>query len=89
MTNLSFKSTYACGDDWQSVVDQCLKGLGTDAGSANFGFLYVTDALAPYLNNLLEALRTQTGVKDWIARSARVSAIPAWKSMMSQRPPSC
>lgn len=66
MTNLSFKSTYACGDDWQSVVDQCLKGLGTEAGSANFGFLYVTDALAPYLNNLFEALRTHTGIDDWI-----------------------
>jgi small ligand-binding sensory domain FIST len=66
MTNLSFKSTYACGDDWQSVADQCLKNLGTEASSANFGFLYVTDALAPYLNNLFEALRTQTGIKDWI-----------------------
>ena len=66
MTNLSFKSTYACGDDWQSVIDQCLKNLGTEASSANFGFLYVTDALAPYLNNLFEELRTQTGVKDWI-----------------------
>ena len=66
MTNLSFKSTYACGDDWQSVADQCLKNLGTEASSANFGFLYVTDALAPYLNNLFEALRTQTGISDWI-----------------------
>ena len=66
MTNLSFKSTYACGDDWQSVADQCLKNLGTEASSANFGFLYVTDALAPYLNNLFEELRTQTGVEDWI-----------------------
>ena len=66
MTHLSFKSTYACGDDWQSVADQCLKNLGPEASSANFGFLYVTDALAPYLNNLFEELRTQTGIKDWI-----------------------
>lgn len=66
MTHLSFKSTYACGDDWQSVADQCLKNLGPEASSANFGFLYVTDALAPYLNNLFETLRTQTGIKDWI-----------------------
>lgn len=66
MTNLTFKSTYACGDDWQSVADQCLKNLGAEASSANFGFLYVTDALAPYLNNLFEELRTQTGIEDWI-----------------------
>jgi len=66
MDNLSFKSTYACGDDWQSVADQCLENLGTEASSANFGFLYVTDALAPYLNSLFEKLRTHTGITDWI-----------------------
>jgi small ligand-binding sensory domain FIST len=66
MDTLSFKSTYACGEDWQSVADQCLKNLGETAGTANFGFLYVTDDLAPYLNNLFEALRTQTGIKDWV-----------------------
>jgi small ligand-binding sensory domain FIST len=66
MTSLLFKSTYACGDDWQSVADQCLKNLGTEASNANFGFLYVTDELAPYLNNLFEELRTQTGIVDWI-----------------------
>ena len=66
MVNLSFKATCASGENWQSVADQCLKNLGAEPTSANFGFLYITDPLAPYLNNLLEALRTQTGVKDWI-----------------------
>ncbi len=66
MTNLSFNSTYACADDWQSVAAQCLENLGPAVSNANFGFLYVTDALAPYLNNLFEVLRTQTGINDWI-----------------------
>jgi small ligand-binding sensory domain FIST len=62
----SFKATAATGKDWQSVADQCLKDLGTEAAMANFGFLYITDPLAPYLNNLLEELRRHTGIRDWI-----------------------
>ncbi|MEN8204689.1 MAG: FIST N-terminal domain-containing protein [Pseudomonadota bacterium] len=63
---MSFKATCASGENWQSVADQCLKNLGNEPTTVNFGFLYITDPLAPYLNNLLEELRTQTGVKDWI-----------------------
>ena len=66
MVNLSFKATYASGDDWQSIAARCLRDLGTEPGSANFGFLYITDSLAPYLNNLLDELRSRTGVRDWI-----------------------
>jgi len=66
MVNLSFKATSASGENWQSVADQCLKNLGAEPTTANFGFLYITDPLAPYLNNLLEELRTQTGIRDWI-----------------------
>ena len=70
MVNLSFKATCASGEDWQSVADQCLKNLGNEPTMANFGFLYITNPLAPWLNNLLEELRMQTGVKDWIGTPA-------------------
>lgn len=66
MNHSSFQATCATGKDWHAVADQCLKDLGTAPASANFGFLYITDPLAPYLNNLLEELRTHTGIKDWI-----------------------
>ena len=66
MVNLSFKATCASGENWQSVAAQCLKNLGTEPTTANLGFLYITDPLAPYLNNLLEELRKHTGIKDWI-----------------------
>ncbi len=66
MSHSSFKATAASGKDWQSIADQCLKDLGTEATTANFGFLYITDPLAPYLNNLLEELRRNTGISDWI-----------------------
>ena len=66
MVNLSFNASFATAEDWQSVLAECLKNLNNTAQGSNFGFLYITDPLAPYLNQLLEELRTQTGVDDWI-----------------------
>ncbi|MBT8116364.1 MAG: FIST C-terminal domain-containing protein, partial [Gammaproteobacteria bacterium] len=40
--------------------------LGTEPSSANFGLIYLTEPLAPYLDNLLEYLRKMTGVEDWV-----------------------
>jgi small ligand-binding sensory domain FIST len=62
----AYKATCVSGKDWQSVIDQTLNSLGSVPGDANFGFLYITDPLAPYLNNLLERLRRHTGIRDWI-----------------------
>jgi small ligand-binding sensory domain FIST len=66
VVNLAFKATCAAGENWQSVAEQCLQNLGNAPTTANLGFLYITDPLAPWLNNLLAELRTQTGVKNWI-----------------------
>lgn len=66
MTNLSFNASFATGEDWQSVLTGCLKDLGNRVQGSNFGFLYITDPLAPYLNRLLDELRARTGVTDWI-----------------------
>ena len=66
MVNLSFNASFATGEDWQSVLTDCLENLGNEPQGSNFGFLYITDPLAPYLNQLLDELRTQTGVNDWI-----------------------
>ena len=66
MSSISFKAACATGSDWQSVARQCLQEIGTEPSSANFGFLYITDALAPYLHLLLEELRHETGIMDWV-----------------------
>ena len=66
MVNLSFNATFATGEDWQSVLAACLENLGKKPQGSNFGFLYITDPLAPYLNQLLDELRAQTGINDWI-----------------------
>jgi len=66
MLNTSFKASCATGDDWQSVASNCLKQIGTEPTNANFGFLYITDTLAPYLQTLLDEFRKKTGVSDWV-----------------------
>ena len=66
MLNTSFKASCATGDDWQSVASNCLKQIGTEPTSANFGFLYITDSLAPYLQTLLDEFRKKTSVSDWV-----------------------
>ena len=66
MSAITFKVSCATGSDWQSVARHCLQEIGTEPSSANLGFLYITDSLAPYLQILLEEFRQETGVKDWV-----------------------
>lgn len=66
MNRMAFKSACATGQDWQSVVADILGALGTVWQGAGPGFIYVTDPLAPYLNEVLERLRQATGVQDWV-----------------------
>jgi small ligand-binding sensory domain FIST len=51
---------FAHGADWR----QCIRALGRPG--RGLGFVYVTDALLGQTEDILQALRTQTGVVDWI-----------------------
>jgi len=51
---------FAHGPDWRACVDT----LGRPGGG--LGFVYFTDALAAEADQILGALKTQTGVPDWI-----------------------
>jgi len=66
MNSSAFKAACATGTDWETIAADCLAALGGEPAGANLGMLYVTDALAPYLGKFLEALRTGTGVRDWV-----------------------
>ena len=66
MNSPTFKAACATGEKWQPIIDQCLADLGTEPSSANLGLLYLTESLAPYLDNLVEHLREKTGIYDWV-----------------------
>ncbi len=62
----AFRSAHAAADSWREAVAGCIAGLGASSGANALGFLYVTDRFAPHLPEILEALRRETGVADWI-----------------------
>ena len=66
MNSATFKAACATGQDWQPIIEQCLSDLGPEPSSANLGLLYLTEPLAPYLQNLLDYLRKETGINDWV-----------------------
>ncbi len=60
-----FKAAHAQNTDWQSALEECLRGLDNNP-EANLGFVYVTDVIAPYLTPILEILKKETGIDKWV-----------------------
>jgi len=61
-----FSIGHAAGGDWREAADRCLSALGTVQSTANLGFLYVTDAIADNMGEVLDLFREQTGVEHWV-----------------------
>jgi small ligand-binding sensory domain FIST len=66
MNSAKFKAACATGKDWQSITGQCLADLGPEPSAANLGLIYLTEPLAPYLQNMLDFLQEKTGISDWV-----------------------
>jgi small ligand-binding sensory domain FIST len=66
METPTFKAACATGADWRGIAERCMAELAGQPAAANFGFIYVTEALASDLDRLLAELRGRTGVRDWI-----------------------
>jgi len=62
----AFRFGHAAAADWQAAVDRCLAALGPIPATGNLGFLYVTDALAEHMREVLERFRESTGVQHWV-----------------------
>lgn len=65
-----FPYSHAAADDWRDALSQVVTGLGSlptpGPGMARLGFLYVTDAVTPYLEETLAMLRDATAVDHWV-----------------------
>jgi small ligand-binding sensory domain FIST len=71
MDTTTFTASWATGQGWRGIAEQCIAGMETGAATAaardnRLGLLYATEPLAPDLGNLLEYLRMATGVDAWI-----------------------
>ncbi|MDJ0779227.1 MAG: FIST N-terminal domain-containing protein [Gammaproteobacteria bacterium] len=60
-----FQLGHASGAGADCLVDDCLQQLGPVDSSANLGFVYATDALAPELDAVLTRLREATAIPHW------------------------
>jgi len=63
-----FTSAHALTADWKTGVESCLAQLRQEPShaSANFGFIYVTEALSGSLDLILRDLRTRSGISHWV-----------------------
>jgi len=65
-----FRSAHAQSNDWRSATTDCIAALGhlpmSESGTTRLGMIYVTEALAPRMGPIVEALREGTGVTDWV-----------------------
>lgn len=57
---------HAEAPDWERAADSCLQQLGYIPPETNLGFLYVTDSCAAHLAPILDHLREETGITDWV-----------------------
>lgn len=61
-----FALAHTTGIEPEELIADCARQFGPLPDTASLGFLYVSDALAPRLEELLEGLRDVTGVAHWV-----------------------
>lgn len=61
-----FLLAHAAGESGDELLDDCLDRLGDIPPEANFGFLYLSDALAETAGSLIGRLKEATGITDWV-----------------------
>jgi small ligand-binding sensory domain FIST len=62
-----FRVAHATGANWMDVLHNCLSGFDLPTISqCNLGIIYATEAMAPYLEEIVELLRVETGIDDWV-----------------------
>ena len=61
-----FRAAHAFGGPWPALVKACFAQLNPLPPGATLGFVYVTDALAGDLANILAFLRERTRIVDWV-----------------------
>ncbi|MCB1885530.1 MAG: hypothetical protein KDG89_16305 [Geminicoccaceae bacterium] len=56
----------ASGRPWPSLLRSCLDQFGAEAAGANLGIVFLADPATEAADEILKALRTETGVSNWI-----------------------
>ena len=86
----AFPYGHAAGATWRDCVAACTEHLGRPG--RGLGFVYFTDALLDSAHEILQALRSRTGVEDWVgsvgvgvlATGAEYQDEPALSAMVAE-----
>ncbi|MEK9691600.1 MAG: FIST N-terminal domain-containing protein [Rhodospirillaceae bacterium] len=62
----NFRVVHASGGDWRDLTEACINQLGDTQSGENIGFVYVTDALDKNVRAIVDRLRGQTGISQWV-----------------------
>ena len=65
-TGPNFSAGHAGAADWRVALQQALEAARPLPSGANLGFVYVTDAVADDFEQVVSALRNETGVEHWV-----------------------
>jgi small ligand-binding sensory domain FIST len=60
----AFAYGHAAAPSWRECVSACVERLGSPG--RGLGFVYFTDSLVGHAGEILEELKTRTGVEDWV-----------------------
>jgi small ligand-binding sensory domain FIST len=85
-----FRYGHAAAPSWRECVSACAERLGRPGGG--LGFVYFTDAFVDSAQSILDSLREETGVEDWVgsvglgvlATGAEYQEEPALVAMVAQ-----
>ena len=62
----AFKYGYSAAPQWNEAAQACLSQIGEIPATANLGFIYVTDALANRMPDILGFIKQETGLEHWV-----------------------
>ena len=60
-----FAYGHAAAADWRAAADACLEQCGTGTRNASLGFVYATDTYGERFGEIVDYLRSQTGIVHW------------------------
>jgi small ligand-binding sensory domain FIST len=91
----AFRHAHAAARRWQDAARACADGIASAPRGANLGFLYFSDHYAAHAAELLEYMKEETGVDDWvgtvgvgvIATATEYLDEPAMSVMLGAFPP--
>ncbi len=91
----TFHVAHAASPNWLQAANSCLAQLDDASPGANLGFLYVTDGFTQQLPRLLDYLKEQTDIEDWVgsvgigicATGKEYYDEPALSIMLAEFPP--